>query len=154
MSTQSYSVNGYGFYIDSSEESLRKFILNHKNTILLKCGEEAKEVLNFVSNPENEADIFEEFDSYNNEQNSEEGVYGIVADIMTNETGVRFSFINPMDRDCDNGCIMFEQFYPWYFNEYEKELTEGKLYQMMKKYAEEVGTSDTEPDTLQMEMFG
>lgn len=154
MSTQSYSVNGYGFYIDSSEESLRKFILNHKNTILLKCGEEAKEVLNFVSNPENEADIFEEFDSYNNEQNSEEGVYGIVADIMTNETGVRFSFINPMDRDCDNGCIMFEQFYPWYFNEYEKELTEGKLYQMMKKYAEEVGTSDTEPDTIQMEMFG
>ena len=73
---------------------------------------------------------------------------------MTNETGVRFSFINPMDRECDDGCIMFEQFYPWYFNDYEKELTEGKLYQMMKKYAEEVGASDTEPDTIQMEMFG
>lgn len=102
---------------------------------------------------ENEYDLEDFFEDYSCDNTGMEGIGAVIANIMSRETGIRFAYCQP-DGDCDTlASIVFDEKYPWSFNETEKELTEEKLSNICKKYMDELGIVDN-PDYLDLEYYG
>ena len=152
MSMRSSFIYGYGFNIDCDEEKLIDFIKDHKEAFCKSDRE--KELYNDILNyKKTEYDLEDFFEDYNCDNTGMEGIGAVVANIMSRETSVRFSYCQP-----DEGCgtfasVVFEERYPWQFNENEKELTREKLLNIFKKYMEELRIMDN-PDYLSLEYYG
>ena len=152
MSMRSSFIYGYGFNGDCDEGKLIDFIKEHKETFCKSDRE--KELYNdMLKHTENEYDLEDFFENYSCDNTGMKGVGAVIANIMSRETGIRFAYCQP-DGDCDTlASIVFDEKYPWLFNETEKELTEEKLSNICKKYMDELGITDN-PDYLNLEYYG
>lgn len=152
MSMRSSFIYGYGFNSDCDEGKLIDFIKEHKETFCKSDRE--KELYNdMLKHTENEYDLEDFFEDYSCDNTGMEGIGAVIANIMSRETGIRFAYCQP-DGDCDTlASIVFDEKYPWLFNETEKELTEEKLSNICKKYMDELGITDS-PDYLNLEYYG
>lgn len=152
MSMRSSFIYGYGFNGDCDEGKLIDFIKEHKETFCKSDRE--KELYNdMLKHTENEYDLEDFFEDYSCDNTGMKGVGAVIANIMSRETGIRFAYCQP-DGDCDTlASIVFDEKYPWLFNETEKELTEEKLSNICKKYMDELGITDN-PDYLNLEYYG
>lgn len=152
MSMRSSFIYGYGFNCDCDDEKLIDFVKTHKETF---CKSEAETKLyeEMLKHTENEYDLEDFFDRYSCESSGMEGNGAVIANIMSRETGIRFMYCQP-DGDCDTyASVVFEEGYPWQLNEVEKNLTEGKLADICKKYMDELGIKEA-PDYLNLEYYG
>lgn len=128
MSIRSSFIYGYGFNGDCDEGKLIDFIKEHKETFCKSDRE--KELYNdMLKHTENEYDLEDFFEDYSCDNTGMKGVGAVIANIMSRETGIRFAYCQP-DGDCDTlASIVFDEKYPWLFNETEKEL-QKKSYQI------------------------
>lgn len=152
MSMRSSFIYGYEFNSDCDEGKLIDFIKEHKEAFCKSDRE--KELYNdMLKHTESEYDLEEFFEDYSCDNTGMEGIGAVIANIMSRETGIRFAYCQP-DGDCDTlASIVFDEKYPWLFNETEKELTEEKLSNICKKYMDELGITDS-PDDLNLEYYG
>lgn len=146
-----------GFTVNASDEQLKSFILSHKNALLeldfARGITQGKELIEYCENtPENEFDPKEYWMDYESNLTGHSGVYGVVADIMTNETKIRFGYYT--DTECnDEDAIMLETCMPWHLNKKEKELTDEKLQAICEKYIAELNPALSYGE-IRMEFFG
>jgi len=156
MSMQTDCIYGRGFKVYVSDENLRDFINKHTTTIL-GLGEQGEELIDWIkvhseSSGKPLDSLKEEFFDWDNEATGDTGLYGMIADVMSKETGIVFEFRNPQDDDEDD-VIMLPQTMPWHYNEIEKNLTEEKLDGIFKKYIDELGGQLVVED-IRLEYFG
>ncbi len=151
MSMQTDCVYGYGFKVYASDESLRSFCKKHRETILkLKAG---KDIIDYMDQHSDESfNPKEDFFDYENEATGDTGFYGLIADVMNEETGIVFEYRIAQDPD-DDEVIILPQTYPWFFNEIEKELTQEKLDDILKGYINDLG-GQLKPEHIRLEYFG
>lgn len=122
---------GFGFATDSiDEKKIIEFCKNHKDT-LNNLDEELVEEIE-----DNDDFSFYDYEVDADNGYSDNSAANIVANIMSNETGIDFSVEE--DTDCI-AYILFEAKEPWAYNEKEKALTSQKLLEIYQKYAEELG---------------
>lgn len=122
---------GFGFATDSiDEKKVIEFCKNHKDT-LNNLDEELVEEIE-----DNDDFSFYDYEVDADNGYSDNSAANIVANIMSNETGIDFSVEE--DTDCI-AYILFEAKEPWAYNEKEKALTSQKLLEIYQKYAEELG---------------
>lgn len=152
MSMSSSFVYGFGFHCNFEWEKWIKFIHNHKETFCQsekekKLYQDLQECIKNKCDPEN---IFEDYACQSTEVR---GIGASVSNIMSRETGIRFIYCPP-DGDCDTlASVVFEQGYPWNWNETERHLTYDKLFDICKKYMDELGIEES-PDFLNLEYYG
>ncbi len=153
MSMQEWTVNGYGFEVYASDEGLRNFIEKHRETVeKLDQGDEVLEWIDKhpVSSGKPMDSLKEEFYDYTPEDYGEEGLYGLIADVMKKETGLPFEY----HHDCENvEAIILPQLYPWQMPDAARDLTKEKLDEIYEKYAADFG-GKIEADYLTLEYFG
>lgn len=152
MSMESNIIYGFGFNCDCDDDKLIDFVKMHKNAFCKSKAETQmyKEMLKYT---ENQYDLEDFFDRYSCESNGMEGNGAVISNIMSRETGIRFMYCPP-DGDCDTyASVLFELGYPWSFNTVEKELTKEKLFDICKKYIDELGIITT-PNYLELEYYG
>lgn len=154
MSMSSSFVYGYGFACDWEVKKFIEFVKAHRDTFR-RSSEEAEmydELIAFTGD-EDEEDLDDLFGEYTPDRYGWDGVGTVIANIMYRETNIGFIFCPP-DGDCNTSAsIVFERAYPWWCNETEKNLTEDKLYEICRKYMQELGIKG-EPDYLDLEYFG
>ena len=150
MGMQTDCVYGFGWEVAVSDEKLEAFILNHRNT--LKENKKGMEVLAWIDDDATFTENIKEYwFDYESEISGESGLYGIIADIMSRETGIRFDYRRPQDDDGD--VIMFQETYPWLMTDAEKNLTIETLTEICVKYMRELG-DEHQPDYVRLEYFG
>lgn len=163
MSTTTYGINGFGFPCKSKnwDEDWRfaNFIRNHKKSFCKS--EDEKSIFNEFFNPECRKTLGEILEDYNYccDTSGDEGLGAIISNIMTRETGIRFSYFQSGFEYNAPAVVIFEQSYPWQLNDTEKALTEEKLRSICRKYTEELGITDDnggpyDPDTMNLVYCG
>lgn len=154
MSMRSSFIYGFGFYSKCDEGKLIDFIKKHKETFCKKDME--KETYNkIISSASNKyaLDYLEDiFENYSCDNTGMEGIGAVISNIMSRETGIRFSYCSPDDGCNTPASVLFEKDYPWLLNETECNLTEEVLHNIIKKYMEELGINE-EPDYLNLEYY-
>lgn len=150
MSMTTDCVYGYGFTVYASDEQLRSFILKHKDAVAkLYLG---REILEYLDNSTPDAfNPKEEFYDYAPRYGTGCGFYGLIADVMNQETEIGWSFFEGQEDDDDS--IMLSQTNPWHYTEKEKSLTEEEAEKICKEYIEDLG-GQLKPDYVKMEYFG
>ncbi len=154
MSMHTDCIYGYGFKVYVSDENLRDFIKKHESTIVsLSQGRELVDWTNeHISTGKPLDSLKEEFYDWDNLITGDSGLYGMIADVMTKETGIRFEFRNPQE-DGEDDVILFPQTYPWYLNEQEKALTEETLDDIYAVYIGDLGGQLT-TEYIRIEYYG
>ena len=155
MSMQTDCIYGYGFQVEVSDENLKDFIWNHKKTV--ETLNRGPEILGWIEERIVKGDPFdsmkEKFFDYESHYSNEEGLYGLIADVMSEESGIRFEYHRPQDEDDIEDVILFPESYPWYLNEVEKQLTQESFDEIIKKYIDDLG-GHMATDYLRLEYFG
>jgi len=135
-------VYGYGFEVSFGDDNFDSkkffgFLRNHKETI--KGLYDGEHIIKFIENENPDIDEFciEFADRENCEGYGYNTAQNVVADIMNKETGLRFTFQQDMDSDME--FVMLPECMPWLLNEKERNTTEDELYNICKKYMEELG---------------
>ena len=82
-----------------------------------------------------------------------EGYGAVISNIISRETEIRFSFRPAADDYGTLASVVFEESYPWQLNETEKTLDEETLFDICKKYMDELKI-DEKPDYLSLEYYG
>lgn len=143
MSCQTSIVYGFGFVLPQNGDNIARFLKNHKET--LNNGKGYYDELCELSDT---SDIIELFDDYETTY-GEMGVGAAVADIMSAETLIDFSY------HCgeDEPTIMFPECFPWQLNQIERSLTERSLSEIISGYMKELGV-EGEPGNVKVEYFG
>lgn len=172
MSMSTSIVYGYGINLENGIDKhfLIEFLTapDHKDTILRRCNKKEIDVLqaalkiqNTCNNPDlaelmetYEETFFEALEAVQDSITGIEGTYAIVANIMAEETDIRFEYQGGDDNCGSHPAILFSAAYPWRFNKIERELTEEKLDQIYTTYAIELGISLEEIDYLSIEYYG
>ena len=143
MSWECWNVNGYGIDetpIDKvSMEKLFEFVKNHR-----KCAEIQRYFQEEIDIGSIDLDDFEEaIDDYETEE-GHIGFGGIIAEVMSEETGVPLSYLR--DENDHYGIVFFAQ-YPWNYNyDFLRNLTKEKLFKSFKEYFAELGVEISEKD--------
>lgn len=138
------NIMSYGFNSNCDEEKLIDFIKEHKEAFC-KSDREKKLYNDMLNYTESEYNLEDFFEDYSCDNTGMTGLGAVIANIMSRETGIRFAYCQPES-------IVFDEKYPWLFNETEKELTEEKLSNICKKYMDELGVVDN-PDYLNLEYY-
>lgn len=145
---------GYGFAVGASDENLKEFLSKHREALLDPRIVKGKELLEYLDNTRNfnpKEDFFD-WECYNNGM---EGFLGVIADIMTVETGIRFSYEPAQEEAGSEDYIMLVQVMPWYYNDTERNLTEDDLKAICSKYiAELCSYGERIPGYVEQEYFG
>lgn len=152
MSMRSSFVYGYGFEISCDEEKIVDFIKAHNNRFCKSDGEE-KIYSNILEYTEGQDDLEDFFEDYACESSGIEGIGAAISNIMYRETGIRFEY--QRGDECCNSypSIILREGCPWRYNEVEKSLTEKDIFNICKKYMDELDL-DTEPNYLGIEYYG
>lgn len=96
MSAQTDCVYGFGWEVAVSDEKLEAFILNHRDS--LKENKKGLEVLAWIDDDTTFTENIKEYwFDYKSDISGEAGLYGIIADIMSRETGICFDYRRPQD---------------------------------------------------------
>jgi transcriptional regulator with XRE-family HTH domain len=131
---------GYGFYIDHTPlYVLYKFIENRKSVLNME-----------VTVPTITEDERNSMDEYGIPVFDDIGC--IVSDIISKESGIRMSYsYDPNVVSSSRPVIMFPAKSPWNYTDYEKELSESGLKQVLDRYAREL-RSEVEYCVVQFEI--
>ena len=151
MSMQTDCIYGYGFAVYASDDELRRFITSHRDTV--KQITDGEKVLQYLDS--HEGDSFnpkEDLYDYETAATGDMGFYGVIAEIMSNETGIVFEFRNSQEDD-GNDYILFPESYPWHYNERESKLTLDELKDICIKYITELNPNLV-PGFQRLEYFG
>lgn len=157
MSQRTDCVYGYGFKVYASDEALARFIKNHESSV--RTLEGGSKIIDFIddctANNKPLDALKEDFYDYESEATGESGLYGIIADVMSEETDICFEFHSALHIDDDEAedTILVPMLMPWQFNSVEKELTEDRLEEICKKYMAELDERLVFED-LRLEYFG
>ena len=76
----------------------------------------------------------------------------MVASIMSREIGIKFQFWGPEEDFGTSPAIIWRATYPWMLNDREKLLTEEELYDICRRYMEELGLDD-DPEELDLTYY-
>ena len=150
MSMSTSIIYGFGFICPEDKDSVLPFIRKHIHS--LPNAEIIQHVIgddHAISEDEWEG----YFCSYECKSSGREGVGAVVSNIMSKETGIRFSYCSSDDCCDTKPAVLLEETMPWNFNEAEKNLSQDELISICKKYMEELGVSD-DPEYLRQEYFG
>lgn len=147
MSMQTDCVYGYGFRIYAEEPRLCEFIKKHEETV--RTLDMGREILDWIDNG-NIDGLKEVFFDYEALEGGS-GIYGIIADIIQKESGIRVEYKVADENEDDS--ILFPELMPWQMNEKEKSLTEESLHNLLQPYVSELN-SNLEIDYIRMEFFG
>lgn len=161
MSMRAYCICGYGFVVAVSDEALKDFILNHKKTV--ETLDRGPEILKWIEEQlakgKSSDGMQDEFADYESKFTTTEGLCGLIADVMSEETGIRFRFERAQDNDEEY--ILLHEGLPWYYNEVERNLSETSLKQILKGYIEELNRDKESvrwqmyyPGRISLEFFG
>ena len=152
MSMKTDVIYGYGFEIHADEKTIMEFVRKHSSTIVKRKNNRELELMEECHNGNYEG-IKEDYCDIECDLTGHGGLYAIISNIMTSETGIRFQY-ECGDCDCNSDeSIMFCPVYPWQCNEKEKCLTEEQLEKIVNKYVEELGIITT-VGYLEVEYFG
>ena len=147
-------INGFGIDLKGcSNEQLIKFFLAHKES-LLKCNEGGI-ILDYIENSPNK-DLITVFEEYDRETNGDMGIFGLIADIMEKETGIRFEYRSSSyteNRFDVEDAILFSETFPWFLNKTEASLEYFQIDNIFKKYIAELGLT-VEPTYINIKYFG
>lgn len=151
-------IYGYGFPNTSIDENLRKFMEKHMETILKTKGG-AKLYAEVMQDSDtfkrSYANINEavQYLGYSCNSSGVEGTEAIISNVMTLETGIRFT-ATAADDGCETpASIVFTEDFPWHLNEIEKNLTEEKLFEICEMYAKKLEIQEN-PDKMRLEYYG
>lgn len=151
------TIYGYGFYLNEdevSDETIRNFVLNHRKSFG-KTDEEMQILDGFenITNAEELEDFMSDIDTSYMDKNSEDcGLGAMVASIMSREIGIKFQFWGPEEDFGTSPAIVWRATYPWMLNDREKLLTEEELYDICRRYMEELGLDD-DPEELDLTYY-
>ena len=144
-------VYGYGFEVeDISEKAFVDFLLNHRNVLI---SDEEKRFLELSE--ENRAAAEEEaeeyFEEYECDNSGAEGMYAVISNIMSRETGIMFEWRISNEYEC-NGCILLVEGMPWQFGDALKDMSKETFDALLKRYMDELGITD-EPGNVSVEYY-
>lgn len=153
MSMKTSIVYGYGFEIGELDvNAFRDFLKSHKDTFV-KTEEDKKIYEDLLA-----LDSHKELDEYclnvgySCDTKGTEGIGAVISNIMTRETGIRFSY-EPGCGDCGSeASVVLAESQPWYMNEKEKALTENGINKIFSMYAEELDIDGV--DYQEIEYYG
>lgn len=153
MGMQTEVTYGAGYVFYASDEELKNFILNHKETI--KTLTEGDEILQYVENtPDDKFNIKEDFFSYENQLSSDEGIYGIVTDVIWEEKRIGLEYYRGSDMDT-NEYLIFPNQAPWHMSDAEKALkSPDDLKAIVQPYMDELNPDLVFNDALRIEFYG
>lgn len=152
MSMKTSIIYGFGFHCDCNDEALIEFIKKHKESFC-KSNEEKKLYSDMLDYTKNEYDLENFFENYCCDSTGSEGYGAVISNIISRETEIRFSFRPAADDYGTLASVVFEESYPWQLNETEKTLDEETLFDICKKYMDELKI-DEKPDYLSLEYYG
>ena len=154
MSMRSFIVYGYGFIVDEvPDDKLIDFIKNHKDAFC-KLNDE-KELFNeMLEYTKEEYDLEDFFDYYYCDSSGQEGRGAVISNIISRETGIRVEYQSGQSDCYSYPSVLFAEGYPWLYNKKEKNLTVDSLTEILLPYAEELGLSRKDIDTLEIEYYG
>lgn len=151
MSMQTDCIYGYGFEVYVSDEQLRDFILKHR--FIIETLPRGRELLNYTDeNIDDKINPKEDFYDWQSINANDDGIYGVIADVMYKETGIRFEYRVAQDDDEEDAILLPERL-PWDYNAAEKVLAPDVLKKILKSYIKELG-GQLNTDYIRMEFFG
>ena len=154
MATETSIIYGYGTKISNSKK-ISEFIDKHKESILELRNKTKNDIyidiINFVSEIKDHEKAYKTFEYYEALSTCIEGLNGIIADVMAQETGISFEYRR--EQDVDDEYIYFPECMPWQLSETEKELTESKLDEMIERYLGELEIPYT-GEYIKLEYYG
>lgn len=173
MSMNSSFVYGYGFSCTGIEaEHILKFIFTHKHTVcsLIEqlhknggtSGEHGDRLTKLIQKAETAiaSSTYPDINDLKEDIGSDPGdvetaLYKTIADVMAEETNIRFEY-QPGQEDMDSPeAILFVPTYPWYMNDTEKNLScENELHEIMARYGGELGITYEDIDFMEIEYYG
>ena len=114
----------YGFVISATDRQIVNFCNKHIDTVaqLVDHGSDIVEYLREHDGKDNVDDFCEKFYDYESCISGESGAYGIIADVMWQETGIRFEYRRHAEPDDSPEYIVFSARLPWEYNEKERNL--------------------------------
>ena len=121
MSMQTDCIYGFGSPIHVADENLAKFIKGHRD-VLEFCGKDEKRLLAYVDEHDCYDGISEDLFDYQADD-SDSGIYGIVAKVMEQQTGIGFEYRRETDGDNPEEYILLPERLPWQYNPQERNLT-------------------------------
>lgn len=140
-------IYGFGFYTANiTPGAYAAFVLKHKDAwVKDEYDEECYEHIAAMEKMRKEEDvdkfyasIHTSFDAVLWEQSCKNsdctGYLAVISNIMSEETGIRFSFESGEFHEA----IMFIERFPWAYTENERNLTNEKLKQIVSQYAKEL----------------
>jgi hypothetical protein len=131
------STYGLGFKVSTTDEQMAKFIKEHSRTEMFSNEDggtaSGKNILDWMESGRS-GSICEEFYDYESEVTGRTGLYGLIADVMTKETGLRFGY-HRTGIPCDKPeYIVFPGIKPCEMNAEERDLTEDELRKILEAY--------------------
>lgn len=165
-------IYGYGAKIDTTDDAIVTFVKAHEETIMESTGRFMAErfddpnyivkaynkILEAANKKESVKEALSNYWCYHSTGKDDEGIYGIVADIMWLETEIRFSchhrhFIEGLiEAEAGEDWIMLDEYAPWEYNDIERNISQNDFNAIMIKYFAELGikleSSDIDFDTI------
>lgn len=142
MSMRTSIVHGYGFEMHGDENVIANFVNKHAATIVKRNKSLEISLLNDC-HYENIDNIIDDYDDIECDVTGHQGLVAIIANIISEETGISFQYESGDDACGSSPTILFCEAYPWQMNEIEKQLTEDKLENIINKYIDELGIITT-----------
>ena len=154
MSNINPTISGYGFELDVNDISysmFTNFIIAHEETIRSRTNYQEISLLEFIKKNRNAdtidvSDLTEipNFADIKNDFNESRtyGIEAIIANIISNETGLRLQYEHTEDYTQTN-CILLPYRAPWEYDEVEAKLNANALINMLMPYFEELGIKPT-----------
>lgn len=139
-------IQGYGAKIDTTDDAIVAFVKEHEETIMESVGRFMSERVddpNYIVEAYNTVletadkneSVKEALFDYEGRNSVAEGVYGLVADIMYLETGIRFAHYRQYHEDeADESYILLTKLMPWDCNDIERNISKDDFEEIMSKY--------------------
>lgn len=144
MSNINPTISGYGFELDVNDISysmFTNFIMAHEETIRSRTNYQEISLLEFIKKNRN-ADTIDISDLNKIPNFAGINIEAIIANIISNETGLRLQYEHTEDYTQTN-CILLPYRAPWEYNEVEAKLNANALINMLMPYFEELDIKPT-----------
>ena len=153
MSTSYGATYGYGL----NKKQLKSINQETLASFLKKRSSELKEAWEDCEDKPLEEASLEDIMVFFEDYESDTGAYGrmamleLVADVMTEETGIRFAFVS-FEGDM---ALLFTETMPWYLNEKEKALNSVEaLQEVFQPYLCELGLNEEKIHAVEVTWWG
>ncbi len=153
MSMETSFVYGCGFEISSVKtETIVRFIKNHKKAFCETVSDPA--LYDELVKTEDIDEARELLESCTCIISGREGMYSVVSNIISSETGISFQY-EPGQDDCiGEASILLSDTMPWSLNKKEMDLTWKSFVDVLTPYVKELGLDQSVIGRVEIEYFG